>query len=158
MISGIIAGSFDPITFGHVDIIKRSSKLVNKLYVAPAFNVNKKFLFSLEERCSHLKEIFYEYNNIEIITFSNLLSDYVAKNQITYIIKGLRNSYDFEHEYTMAQMNKKLNSSCETLFIPCNPEFSFISSSLIKEIYYNNGKLDGLVPKEIINSLNKKKG
>lgn len=151
-------GSFDPITFGHIDIINRSCKLVDILYVSPAFNSNKNFMFTLEERKSHLEKIFFENENIKIITFSNLLSDYVAQNNITFIIKGLRNTLDFEKEYAMSQINKKLNNCVETLFIPSNPEFSFISSTLIKEIYYNCGNLHGLVPNLIIDEIRKKKG
>lgn len=141
-----------------MDIILRGSKLVDKLYVAPAFNVSKNFIFTLEERKEHLEKIFQKCDNIQVVTFSNLLSDYVAKNKITYIIKGVRNSIDFEHEYTMAQINRKLNDTCETLFIPSSPELSYISSSLVKEIYYNNGKLNKFVPKEMLDFINTKKG
>lgn len=158
MISAIYVGSFDPITYGHIDIINRSCRLVDKLYIAPAFNVNKKFFFTLEERKNHLSKIFINNNKIQVIIFNNLLSDFVIERNINFIIKGVRNTADFQQELTMAQMNKHLNNSCETIFLPCSPEYSYISSSLIKEIYYNNGNLEDFVPNEIIHEINNRKG
>ncbi|MBR5228450.1 MAG: pantetheine-phosphate adenylyltransferase [Firmicutes bacterium] len=144
-------GSFDPMTYGHLDIIKRASKLCDILVVGIVTNSNKKPLFSVEERkmliLDALKEIGVE--NIEIVDFSGLLADYARDNNITCVVRGLRDTMDFTSEMPRAFMNKHLYENFETVFLVSNLEHSYLSSSAIKEIMYFNGNIQGLVPENV---------
>ena len=144
-------GSFDPMTYGHLDIIKRASKLCDVLVVGIVTNSNKKPLFSVEERkmliLEALKEVGVE--NIEIVNFSGLLADYARDNNITCIVRGLRDTMDFTSEMPRAFMNKHLYENFETMFLISNLEHSYLSSSAIKEIMYFNGNIKGLVPENV---------
>ena len=144
-------GSFDPMTYGHLDIIKRASKLCDVLVVGIVTNSNKKPLFSVEERkmliLEALKEVGVE--NIEIVNFSGLLADYARDNNITCIVRGLRDTMDFTSEMPRALMNKHLYENFETMFLISNLEHSYLSSSAIKEIMYFNGNIKGLVPENV---------
>lgn len=144
-------GSFDPMTYGHLDIIKRASRLCDVLVVGIVTNSSKKPLFSVEERkmliLEALKEIGVE--NIEIVNFSGLLADFVRDNNITCIVRGLRDTMDFTSEMPRAFMNKALYEGFETMFLISNLEHSYLSSSAIKEIMYFNGNIKGLVPENV---------
>lgn len=145
----IYPGSFDPITNGHLDIIERASKMCDKLIVSVIYNPNKNPLFSLEERKKLVEESVKDYKNVSVDYFSGLLIDYAKQNQATAIIKGLRAISDFEYELQMALMNQKLCPSIETVFLMTTSEYSFLSSSLIKEVASFGGSINGLVPENV---------
>jgi pantetheine-phosphate adenylyltransferase len=142
----VYPGSFDPITNGHMDIIERSSKLCDKLIVAVLVNRSKKPVFSLEERVDLIKCSVKNIHNVEVESFSGLLIDYMRNKNAKVIIKGLRAVSDFEYELQMALLNKNLDSGIETLFMMTNINYSFLSSSSVRELAEHKGKIDGLVP------------
>ena len=152
----VYPGSFDPVTNGHVDIIDRASKLCDKLIVAVLVNNNKNPIFTIDERVEFLKKIFKERKNIEVDCFSGLLIDFTKKKKATAIIKGLRAVSDYEYELQMALLNKNLDPNIETLFMMANINYSFLSSSIVRELAQNGGKIDGLIPKCIIEEVVKK--
>ncbi len=146
----VYPGSFDPCTNGHLDIIKRTSALFDKVIVAVLCNSSKNPLFTAEERVEIIKNITSDIPNVEVVSFSGLLVDCIKENNARIVIKGLRAVSDFEYEFQMALINRKLDSEIETLFIPASTEYMFLSSSLVKEIASYNGDLTGLVPAEVI--------
>ena len=150
----IYPGSFDPITCGHVDIIDRLTDLFQEVHVLVAHSRNKQTLFSLEERVSLIRKVFKNASKVHIDSFAGLTTDYMKQKNIKMIVRGLRAVSDYEYELTMANMNKKLYPECETLFLQSSPHLTFISSRGIKEVAYNNGSLDGLIPAEIQDDLN----
>ncbi|MBF8982186.1 pantetheine-phosphate adenylyltransferase [Lutibacter sp. B2] len=156
MKTAICPGSFDPVTNGHLDIIKRTSKIVDKVIVAVLYNPAKNPLFTVEERIGLLKKVTKDIPNIEVTCFSGLLVDYVNEKKIDIIVKGLRAVSDFEYEFQMALMNKKLNSKIETMFMMTKGEYSYLSSSIIKETFRLNGCINGLVPEEVIEAMKQK--
>ena len=145
----VYPGSFDPATNGHIDIIKRSGALFDKVIVAVLINPNKSPLFSVEERVDILRRTCGDIKNVEIDSFSGLLIDYCKSKNANVIVKGLRAVSDFEYELQMAHMNKKLNQEIETVFIMTSSRYSYLSSSLVKEVAQFGGCIRGLVP-EII--------
>lgn len=149
----IYPGSFDPITNGHLDIIKRGAKIYDKLIVAVLLNVEKKCLFSLEERVELTKRVTKDLENVEVISFEGLLVDFVSRNNSNVIIKGLRTVQDFEYEFQMALMNSKLDPNIETVFMMTSSSYSYVSSSAVKQVAKFGGSLDGLVPGELINDV-----
>ncbi len=149
MISAIYPGSFDPLHLGHEDIIIRASKLVDILYVGVLENYHKKHFLPIDKRLEMLNKRFEKYENIKVVTFSGLLLDYCLQNNITYIIKGLRNAQDFQNEMDMAQGIKHVADSVETLFIPCSTKYSFISSSMVRDMYNTSGNVQGFVSEDI---------
>ena len=154
----ICPGSFDPVTNGHLDIIDRASRLCDHLIVAVGNNKDKASTFSVEERVELLKLAIGDRQGISVESFDGLLIDFAAKKNAEAVIKGLRAVSDFEYEFQMALLNKNLVSSIETLFIMTNVNYSYLSSSAVKELASNGGNIDGLVPdiiKDII--LNKYK-
>ena len=142
----VYPGSFDPVTNGHLDIIKRSAKIFDKLYVAILENSAKTPAFSMEERVEFLKKVTLDMDNVVIDKFSGLLVNYMESVNANVIIKGLRAVSDFEYEFQMALMNRKLNKNIETLFMMTNGKYSYLSSSIVKEVAKHNGSLEGLVP------------
>lgn len=146
---GVCPGSFDPVTNGHMDIIERASKMFDKIIVAVLNNSSKNSMFTVEERVELLKITCSHIKNIEVDSFSGLLVDYTRIKNASAIIKGLRAVSDFEYEMQMASMNRKLEPNVETIFMMTSNKYSFISSSLIKEVAKLNGNVRGLVP-EII--------
>ncbi len=150
MQTAVYPGSFDPCTNGHLDIIRRASKMFDKIVVAVLVNEKKNPLFSLEERVEMLKASTKDIGNIEICSFSGLLADFMKDNGYGTIIKGLRAVSDYEYEFQMALTNRALCDSVETVFMPCSSEFMFLSSSIVKEVAKYNGDLKGLVPNELI--------
>ncbi|KXG76000.1 pantetheine-phosphate adenylyltransferase [Thermotalea metallivorans] len=152
----VYPGSFDPVTNGHLDIIKRSSKLFDKIIVAVLHNPNKTPFFSVEERLELLRKVTEDIGNIEIDCFSGLLAEYVSKKNVNSIVKGLRAVSDFEYEFQMALMNRKLNPEVETIFMMTSSEYSYLSSSLVKEVFKFHGCIKGLVPDEVLEAMRKK--
>lgn len=142
----VYPGSFDPVTNGHVDIIDRASKLCDRLIVAVLVNRSKTPVFPIEERVELLKCALKDKTNVEIDSFSGLLVDFMKRKKATAIIKGLRAVSDFEYELQMALLNKNLDSEIETLFMMTNINYSFLSSSAVRELAKNGGNIDGLVP------------
>ena len=148
----VCPGSFDPVTNGHLDIISRAARLYDELYVAVLVNQTKAGLFTPEERIEMLQEVTAEYPNVRVDTFRGLLVDYCRANQIGVVVKGLRAVSDFDYELQMAQMNYGL-AGIETLFMPTNPLYSFLSSSLIKDVARWGGDISSHVPKLVARRL-----
>lgn len=142
----VYPGSFDPITNGHLDIIFRGAKLFDELRVAVLNNLSKKSLFSSEERIKMIKENIKEYDNIIVEPFDGLLINYAKEVKADVIIRGLRAVSDYEYELQMALANKKLYDEIETIFLVSNSKYSYLSSSLVKEIAHFNGNLQDFVP------------
>ena len=145
----VYPGSFDPITNGHIDIIRRSSRTFDKVYVAVLVNSSKTPLFSIEQRMEWIKKVTADLGNVEVDTFSGLLVDYMREKGAGIIIKGLRAVSDFEYEFQMALMNHKLSKDIETLFMMTSAKYQYLSSSIVKEVARHGGCLDGLVPDEM---------
>lgn len=146
----IYPGSFDPITNGHLDIITRGSRIFDKLIVGVLLNIDKKGLFSIEERVELIKKVTKHLPNVEVICFNGLLVDLAKEYDAKVILKGLRAVSDFEYEFQMALMNSRLNPNIETLFMMTSSEYSYLSSSSVKQVAKFGGKINGLVPDEII--------
>ena len=139
-------GSFDPVTNGHFDVIKRAAALFDKVVVAAAVNGEKTPLFTFDERVRLLKEVCKDLPNVEIVSFQGLLVNALAEFDACAVIRGLRAVSDFEYEFQMALMNRELNHKCETLFMMPSPDYSFVSSKLIKEIARCKGDISAFVP------------
>lgn len=152
----VCPGSFDPVTNGHLDVFARASAMYDKVTVAPLANSTKVSLFSIEERVEMLTTSCKDYANIEVASFSGLLVDFCKQRGISVIVKGLRAVSDFDYELQMAQMNYRL-AKIETAFIATNPEFGYLSSSLIKEISKHGGDVKGLVPETVLTALTKRR-
>lgn len=152
----VYPGSFDPITNGHLDIIERASRVYDKVIVGVLSNVSKKPLFTAEERVSMIRLVTSNLENVEVDTFTGLLVDFAASKNATVIVKGLRTVADFEYEFQMALLNKALNPEFETMFMMTNTKYSYISSSMVKELAGFRGDLTGLVPGEIIETIKEK--
>ncbi len=150
MTTAVYPRTFDPCTFGHLDIIERSSKLFDKLVVAVLTNSSKTPMFTVEERMELLKKATEAYDNVEICSFSGLLVDFLRTIDASVVIKGIRAVSDFEYEFQMALTNKALYPDMETLFMHTNKEYMFLSSSIIREIATYGGSLQGLVPDDLI--------
>ncbi|HDN98132.1 MAG TPA: pantetheine-phosphate adenylyltransferase [bacterium] len=152
----VYPGSFDPITYGHIDVIERSLKFFEKIIVAVSYNTRKKYLFTLEERVNMVKEVFKDRREIEVDSFHGLLVDYLRKKNVYIVIRGLRAVSDFEYEFQMALINRKLNPEIETIFMMPKEEFFYISSSLVKEIAELKGNLSYFVPEIVEKKLREK--
>lgn len=152
----VYPGSFDPITNGHLDIIERASRVYDKLVVGVLNNASKTPLFSAEERVEMIRKVTGNMDNVEVDTFTGLLVDFAKSKDATVIVKGLRTVADFEYEFQMALLNKALNPEYETMFMMTNSQYSYISSSMVKELAGFHGDLTGLVPCEIIETIEEK--
>lgn len=151
----VCPGSFDPITNGHLDIIARASRLYDEVYVAVMINQSKKGLFEVDERIELIREVTSEFANVRVETHHGLLVDYCKQRDIPAIVKGLRAVSDFDYELQMAQMNNGL-TGVETLFVPTNPTYSFLSSSLVREVAAWGGDVSHLVPAQVLAALNRR--
>ena len=149
----VCPGSFDPVTNGHLDIIGRASRLFDEVVVAVLVNENKQGLFSIEERLEMLKVSTADLPNVTLDSFKGLLVDFCRDRGIAAIVKGLRAVSDFDYELQMAQMNDRL-SGVDTMFIPTSPEYSYLASSLVKEVAKGGGDVTGLVPDHVLVELN----
>ena len=145
----VFPGSFDPITLGHEDIVRRASQLFDKIIVAIGVNSSKKYMFSLEERKQMLETVFSDLENVEVASFQGLTADFCTEVGAKWILRGVRNSSDFEYEYTIDQMNKKLAPSLETTILFTSEEYSSISSTVVREILANKGDVSAFVPKVV---------
>jgi pantetheine-phosphate adenylyltransferase len=149
----VYPGSFDPITNGHYDIIKRSANVFEKVIVGVLVNPDKTSLFTEEERVDLVKRVTKDFDNVEVCCFSGLLIDFVNQSNAKIIIKGLRTLSDFEYEFQMALMNKQLDPSIETVFMMTSAKNSFLSSSSVKQVAGFGGSIKDLVPEEIIQDI-----
>ena len=145
----IYPGSFDPVTFGHLDIIERSAKMVDELYVAVLRNSAKNPLFSTDERVSMIKGQTKTFNNVFVTSFDGLLVDYAKKMDANIIIRGLRAVTDFEYELQIAQMNRVVDDQIDTIFLTTSLEYAYLSSSIVKEVASYNGDISKFVPEEV---------
>jgi pantetheine-phosphate adenylyltransferase len=145
----VCPGSFDPVTNGHLDIIQRAASLFDEVTVAVLINKTKSSMFTVDERIDMLREVVAPYPNVKVDSFHGLLVDYCQARDIAAIVKGLRAVSDFDYELQMAQMNHRL-AGVETLFVSTNPLYSYLSSSLLKEIATYGGDVSGLVPETVL--------
>ena len=153
----LYAGSFDPVTMGHLDIIRRAAKLCDELVVGVIRNPQKSSMFTEEERIEMIKLSTSDLPNVRVDAFSGLLADYVNFNDFDIVIRGLRGTTDFDSEIQMAQLHSILyNGKVETVFLMTSPEYSFISSSMVKEVYLLDGNVDRLVSREVLEFMNNK--
>ena len=158
---GIYPGTFDPITYGHIDVIKSALKIVNKLIVAVSNDYSKEYLFSSDERVSLIedslfKDLKFNKQSIKVLSFNNLTTSLCRKYKATIIFRGLRAVSDFEYEFQLAGMNKKLDKTIETVFLMSDVERQVISSKFVKEIAKLNGKIDNFVTKSTIRAIKDK--
>ncbi|MEW4286046.1 pantetheine-phosphate adenylyltransferase [Priestia koreensis] len=149
----IYPGSFDPVTNGHIDIVKRASEFFDEIIVAVMINSKKQYLFSLEERRKLIENSFENNKKVKVDTFEGLLVDYMREHNYRAIIKGLRTVTDFGYEAQMALTNKNLYKESETFFIHSQEKYSFLSSSIVKEVYLNDGKLSNYIPDHVEKAL-----
>jgi pantetheine-phosphate adenylyltransferase len=152
----VYPGTFDPLTNGHVDIIERGARLFDRIIVALLVNAEKSPLFTVEERLDIARTVFRNLPNVEVDTFDGLLVDYVERRHAQVIVRGLRAVSDFEYEFQMALMNRRLNGKIETVFIMPAEQYSYISSRLIKEVFSLGGRVHGLVPDTVEERLRQK--
>ncbi|CAB4732666.1 MAG: pantetheine-phosphate adenylyltransferase [Actinobacteria bacterium] len=148
----VCPGSFDPITFGHLDIVERASSIFDEVVIAVMVNKTKQTLFTVEERIEMTKEVTAKFPNVKVDSWSGLLVDYCKKNDISIIVKGLRAVTDFDYELQMSQINLQLQG-VETLFLSTAPAHSFLSSSLVKEIASHGGDVSSYIPAELLKRL-----
>ena len=155
----ICPGSFDPVTYGHIDIITRASKLFDKVIVGVFINVDKNPSFSIEERIGFLKKTVGHLKNVEVVGFDGLLVDCAEKHGATAVVRGLRAVSDFEYEFQMALTNRKLSPTLDTVFLASDAQYTYLSSSIVKNVATLGGDISNFVPEiihdEIFNRLNK---
>ena len=156
MAKALYSGSFDPVTLGHLDIIKRSAKIVDELVVGVLRNSSKNSLFSLEERVSMIREMTKDLPNVRVESFEGLLVDYMKEIDATIIIRGLRAVTDFEYELQMAQTNHELLPDVDTMFLTTNILYSYVSSTIVKEVASYHGDVSHFVPKCIEDKIREK--
>jgi pantetheine-phosphate adenylyltransferase len=155
-VKAIYPGSFDPVTNGHLDLIARAAKIFDHLVVAILRNSSKNPLFSVEERVSMLTEGIAEFDNVSVATFEGLLVDFAREQRAHAVIRGIRAISDYEYEFQMALMNRRLDPDLETIFLMPDAKYSFVSSRLVKEVFRLGGSVDGLVPRFVIERMKDK--
>jgi pantetheine-phosphate adenylyltransferase len=146
----VFPGSFDPITVGHVDLVKRGLPLFDKIVVAIGLNSQKKYLFDLDQRKEWLEAVFADYNQVEVAHFQGLTANYCNEIGARYLLRGLRNASDFDYEKTISQLNHIVGDGIETIFLISQPEYSHISSTIVREIIKGNGDASPFIPAEVI--------
>ena len=156
MIRAIYPGSFDPVTYGHLDIIKRSSELVDELIVGVLNNNVKSPLFSVEERVKMLNEVVEDLQNVKVVPFEGLLVEFAKRMDAKMIVRGLRAITDFEYELQMAQTNQKLSGELETVFLTTSLQYSYLSSTIVKEVAAFGGDISQFVPETVIDRIQEK--
>lgn len=154
MKKAIFPGSFDPITLGHVDIINRALPLFDEIIIAIGINTEKKYMFSLNKRKQFIEDYYANESKIKVTTYSGLTIEYCKQMNVDFILRGLRNPADFEFEKAIAQTNRQL-SNIETVFLLTSAQTSFISSSIVRDVYQNGGDISTLVPSSVIKNISK---
>lgn len=149
----VFPGSFDPITKGHVDLVKRAIPLFDKIIVAVGVNSQKKGLFSLDARLDMLEKVFADDENVDVGQFEGLTVNFCKQENARYLLRGLRNASDFDYEKTISQLNYIVGDEIETVFLISRPEYSHISSTIVREIIKGKGKVEQFIPNEIIEDL-----
>ena len=149
MTVAIYPGSFDPITNGHLDILKSGAEIFDKVIIAVSYNANKKGFLTVDERVDLIKKSITHLPNVEVDFFEGLTVEYAKKQGADVLLRGLRTSFDFEYELQLSQANNALNKNLKTIFLITKPEFNFISSSMVKEILVNNGDISKFVPEPV---------
>ena len=157
-ITAVYPGTFDPITFGHIDLVDRASRIFDHVIVAIAANTNKNPFFSLEERMEVARSVLKKFPNITVIGFANLLIDFMRQHKATVILRGMRVVSDFDYEFQMANMNRTLRPTIESLFLMPSEKYMFISSSLIREIASLGGDIKPFVPPLVVQAIMNKVG
>lgn len=152
----VYAGTFDPITFGHLDVVERAARIFDKVIIAIAVNKNKQPLFSLEERVALTSSALSHLNNVTVSGFDTLLLDFAKAHQANVILRGLRAVADFDYEFQLASMNRNLNPAIETMFLMPAEKYMYISSSLVREIAALGGDVEGFVPPVVVQALKNK--
>lgn len=158
MVTALCPGSFDPPTNGHVDVVERAARYFDSVVVAVIANPSKQALFSADERAGLLADALVHLSNVEIASFDGLLVDFAESRRVDLVVKGLRAVSDYEYELQMAQMNATLTPGLDTMFVSANPEWAFLSSSLVKEVARYGGSVEGLVPPGVAKALAERYG
>lgn len=153
----IYAGTFDPITFGHVDLVERAAKIFDQLIIGIAASPNKKPLFTLAERVELTAQVLAKHANVKVIGFDSLLLDFAKQHHANVILRGLRAVADFDYEFQLASMNRFLSPEIESMFLMPSEKYMYISSSIVREISTLNGDVTGFVPPLVVQALDKKK-
>jgi len=156
MVKALFAGSFDPPTYGHIDVILRSSKIFTELHVLLAVNKKKSYLFTVEERLDMLQQLVKEYPNVSVSTWDSLVVEYAKMNDIKVLVRGVRNVSDFSYEFDLALLNRGLDREIETLFLPPDPRYFVLRSSSIRELASLGGDLSSMVPPIVEEKLKEK--
>ena len=156
MTKAFYPGSFDPVTYGHIDIIRRAAKLFDSLDVGVLNNSEKLPLFSVEERVKMLRQVCEDIPNINVISYSGLLAEYTSETRTDVIIRGLRAVTDFEYELQMSQTNRKLNPKVDTIFLTTSLEYAYLSSSIVREVAYYGGDVSNFVPESVAEKIYEK--
>ena len=158
MTVAIYPGSFDPITNGHIDILKSGSEIFDKVIIAVSYNVNKKGFLPIDKRVELIKKSVSHIKNVEVDAFTGLTVEYAKKQNADVLLRGLRTSFDFEYELQLSQTNNALYNDLKTVFLITKPEYNFISSSMVREILANNGDISKFVPQPVFEYLTSKNG
>lgn len=158
MIKAVYPGTFDPITFGHIDLLKRAARIFDHVIVAVAYNPSKQPLFSVEERVALASNALADYKNISVVGFDNLLVDFTKEHNAGVILRGLRAVSDFEYEFQLAGMNRNLAADIETIFFTTAEQYAYLSSSLVKEVARLSGDISNFVPEQVIAEIKLKLG
>ncbi|MBQ8384113.1 MAG: pantetheine-phosphate adenylyltransferase [Spirochaetaceae bacterium] len=156
MITAVFPGSFDPPTYGHLNIIERARAIFGRLHVVVAINKGKRCLFSSEERVQMLEELTSQWDNVRVSTWDTLIVDYAKGHEASVLVRGVRNIGDFSYEFDLALLNRGLDSKVETVFIPTDPKYFVLSSSSIKELAHFGGDVSTMVPPLVAEALAKK--
>lgn len=154
--TAVYAGTFDPITYGHVDLVERASRIFSEVIVGIAASPNKKPLFSLEERVAMTKSVLSQYSNVKVYGFQSLLLDFAREHNANVILRGLRAVADFDYEFQLASMNRNLNPKIESMFLMPGEKYMYVSSSIVKEIAVLGGDVSGFVPELVMAALQEK--
>jgi pantetheine-phosphate adenylyltransferase len=151
--SAVYAGTFDPITYGHIDLIERASRIFDEVIVGIASSQNKKPLFTLDERVALTKEVLKQYSNVKVFGFQSLLLDFAREHNANVILRGLRAVADFDYEFQLASMNRFMNPKIESMFLMPAEKYMYISSSIVREIAALGGDVSGFVPEDVMRAL-----
>lgn len=158
MVNAVYPGTFDPITFGHIDLLKRAAKIFDHVTVAVAANSSKQPLFNMQERVKLAGDVLSDYHNVSVVGFDNLLVDFTAEHNASVILRGLRAVSDFEYEFQLAGMNRNLAPDIETIFLTTAEQYACLSSSLVKEVARLGGNITNFVPEQVIAEIKQKLG